>query len=60
MHRAAIWSLRTLVIFPLHLRTQKRYSYELDIKGDKKHMKCIYVMRMRNLFSLYVPFTIIY
>jgi len=30
------------------------------IKGDKKHVKCIYLMRMRNLFSLYVSFTIIY
>jgi len=29
-------------------------------KVDKKHVKCIYLMRMRNLFSLYVPFTIIY
>jgi len=30
------------------------------VKGDKKHVKCIYLMRMRNLFLLYVSFTIIY
>jgi len=30
------------------------------IKRDKKHVKCIYLMHMRNLFSLYVPFTTIY
>jgi len=30
------------------------------VEGDKKHVKCIYLMRMRNPFSLYVPFMIIY
>jgi len=30
------------------------------VKGDKKHEKCIYLMRMRNPFLLYVPFTTIY
>jgi len=29
-------------------------------KGDKKHVKCIYLMHMRNLFLLYVLFTTIY
>jgi len=30
------------------------------VKDDKKHVKCIYLMRKRNPFSLYVPFMIIY
>jgi len=25
----------------------------MAVKGDKKHVKCIYLMRMRNLFSFY-------
>jgi len=29
-HRGAIWSPCTLMIFPLHLRTQKRSFYPYD------------------------------
>jgi len=30
------------------------------VKGDKKHMECNYLMRVRNPFSLYVLFMTIY